>query len=153
MAKTDIEIAQEAQLLPIVDVAKKAGLTEQMLEPYGYTKAKVDIHSLTDKPQKGKLILVSAINPTPAGEGKTTTSVGLADAMNKLGHNTLLCLRLVVDTPKLFPWKTLTYTLRAIFMPLVRPTICVLRCWITTLSRVMPWVLIPVVWFGSVAWT
>ena len=93
MAKTDIEIAQEAQLLPIVDVAKKAGLTEQMLEPYGYTKAKVDIHSLTDKPQKGKLILVSAINPTPAGEGKTTTSVGLADAMNKLGHNTLLCLR------------------------------------------------------------
>lgn len=93
MAKTDIEIAQEAQLLPIFEVAKKAGLTEQMLEPYGYTKAKVDIHSLADKPQKGKLILVTAINPTPAGEGKTTTSVGLADAMNKLGHNTLLCLR------------------------------------------------------------
>ncbi|MDY4523130.1 MAG: formate--tetrahydrofolate ligase [Atopobium sp.] len=93
MAKTDIEIAQEAQLLPIFEVAKKAGLTEQMLEPYGYTKAKVDIHSLADKPQKGKLILVTAINPTPAGEGKTTTSVGLADAMNKLGHHTLLCLR------------------------------------------------------------
>ncbi|MBP3884847.1 MAG: formate--tetrahydrofolate ligase [Olsenella sp.] len=91
--KSDIEIAQEAKMLPIFEVAKRAGLDEGMLEPYGHTKAKVDIHSLADKPLKGKLILVTAINPTPAGEGKTTTSVGLADAMCKLGKQTLLCLR------------------------------------------------------------
>ena len=91
--KSDIEIAQEAEMLPITEVAARAGLTEDMLEPYGRTKAKVDIHSLADRPQKGKLILVTAINPTPAGEGKTTTSVGLADAMNRMGHQTMLCLR------------------------------------------------------------
>ena len=91
--KSDIEIAQEAEMLPIAEVAARAGLTEDMLEPYGRTKAKVDIHSLADRPTKGKLILVTAINPTPAGEGKTTTSVGLADAMNRLGHQTMLCLR------------------------------------------------------------
>ena len=91
--KSDIEIAQEAEMLPIFEVAKRAGLDEDTLEPYGYTKAKVDIHSLKDKPLKGKLVLVTAINPTPAGEGKTTTSVGLADAMNKMGKQTLLCLR------------------------------------------------------------
>ena len=91
--KSDIEIAQEAEMLPITEVAARAGLTEDMLEPYGRTKAKVDIHSLADRPTKGKLILVTAINPTPAGEGKTTTSVGLADAMNRLGHQTMLCLR------------------------------------------------------------
>ena len=91
--KSDIEIAQEAQMLPIAEVAARAGLTEDMLEPYGRTKAKVDIHSLADRPMKGKLVLVTAINPTPAGEGKTTTSVGLADAMNRLGHQTMLCLR------------------------------------------------------------
>ena len=95
MAKSDIEIAQEAEerALPIAEVAKKAGLTQEMLIPYGYDKAKVEIGTLADRPQKGKLILVTAINPTPAGEGKTTTSVGLADALNKLGKNTLLCLR------------------------------------------------------------
>ena len=91
--KSDIEIAQEAKMLPISEVAARAGLTEEMLEPYGRTKAKVDIHSLADRPSKGKLVLVTAINPTPAGEGKTTTSVGLADAMNRLGHQTMLCLR------------------------------------------------------------
>ena len=91
--KSDIEIAQEAEMLPITEVAARAGLTEDMLEPYGRTKAKVDIHSLADRPLRGKLVLVTAINPTPAGEGKTTTSVGLADAMNRLGHQTMLCLR------------------------------------------------------------
>ena len=91
--KSDIEIAQEAQMLPIAEVAAKAGLTEDMLEPYGRTKAKVDINSLADRPAKGKLVLVTAINPTPAGEGKTTTSVGLADALNASGHQTMLCLR------------------------------------------------------------
>ena len=91
--KSDIEIAQEAQLLPIVEVAKRAGLSEDMIEPYGHTKAKVDIHSLANMPRKGKLVLVTAINPTPAGEGKTTTSIGLADAMNLTGRKTMLALR------------------------------------------------------------
>ncbi len=91
--KSDIEIAQEAKMLPIAEVAARAGLTEDMIEPYGRTKAKVDIHSLADAPRKGKLVLVTAINPTPAGEGKTTTSIGLADAMNRMGHQTMLALR------------------------------------------------------------
>jgi formate--tetrahydrofolate ligase len=93
MAKSDIEIAQEAKMQDIFEVAEKAGLSRDMIEPYGYTKAKVDIHCLADKPRKGKLVLVTAINPTPAGEGKTTTSIGLADAMNRLGNKTMLCLR------------------------------------------------------------
>ena len=91
--KSDIEIAQEAEMLPISEVAAKVGLTEDMLEHYGKTKAKVDIHALADKPRRGKLVLVTAINPTPAGEGKTTTSVGLADALNAMGKPTMLCLR------------------------------------------------------------
>ena len=91
--KTDIQIAQEAELLPICDVAKRAGLCVDQLEQYGRYKAKVDIQSLTTRPARAKLILVTAINPTPAGEGKTTTSVGLADAMNLTGRSTMLCLR------------------------------------------------------------
>ena len=91
--KSDIEIAQEAEMLPITKIAEQVGLTEDMLEPYGHTKAKVDIHSLKDRPQKGKLVLVTAINPTPAGEGKTTTSVGLADALHRLGKSVVLALR------------------------------------------------------------
>ena len=91
--KSDIEIAQEAKMLPIKDVAAKLNISDDMLEPYGSYKAKVDIHSLKDAPKKGKLILVTAINPTPAGEGKTTTSTGLADALSYLGKKTVLCLR------------------------------------------------------------
>ena len=90
---SDIEIAQQARMLPITEVAAKAGLAEEQLECYGRHKAKVNIHSLKDLPQKGKLVLVTAINPTPAGEGKTTTSVGLADALCGMGKNALLCLR------------------------------------------------------------
>ena len=93
MFKTDIEIAQEATLLPIGEIAAKLGVTNDMLEPYGHTKAKLDIHSLRNVPVKGKLVLVTAINPTPAGEGKTTTSVGLADALAHLGKKAVLCLR------------------------------------------------------------
>ncbi len=93
MFKSDIEIAQEATLLPIGEIAAKLGVTNDMLEPYGHTKAKLDIHSLRNMPVKGKLVLVTAINPTPAGEGKTTTSVGLADALAHLGKKAVLCLR------------------------------------------------------------
>ena len=91
--RTDIEIAQAAKMLPISQVAARAGIGEELLEHYGRYKAKLDLTSLRDKPRKGKLILVTAINPTPAGEGKTTTSVGLADALARLDKNVLLCLR------------------------------------------------------------
>ncbi|MCD8375992.1 MAG: formate--tetrahydrofolate ligase, partial [Oscillospiraceae bacterium] len=91
--KSDIEIAQEAVMLPIPEIAARLGLSEECLEPYGRTKAKIDVTSLRNTPRKGKLILVTAINPTPAGEGKTTTSVGLADALSLLGKKTVLALR------------------------------------------------------------
>ena len=91
--KTDIEIAQEAKMLPIGQIAEKLGMKESEIEPYGHTKAKLDLHTIKDMPCTGKLVLVTAINPTPAGEGKTTTSVGLADALSRLGKKTVLCLR------------------------------------------------------------
>ena len=90
---SDIVIAQAAKMLPIAKVAERLGLTDEDLIPYGRYKAKINhklIHS--DRPD-GKLILVTAISPTPAGEGKTTTSVGLADALNAMGKKTMLCLR------------------------------------------------------------
>ena len=91
--KTDIEIAQGASMLPIDQVAAQAGIDGGLLEHYGRVKAKIDTTPLRSCPRKGKLILVTAINPTPAGEGKTTTSVGLADALSRLDKNVLLCLR------------------------------------------------------------
>ena len=91
--KSDIEIAQEAQLLPIGQIADKLGVAQETLEPYGHYKAKLDIHALRGLPRRAKLVLVTAISPTPAGEGKTTTSVGLADALNRLGKKTVVCLR------------------------------------------------------------
>lgn len=93
--KTDIEIAQEAVLEPITKVAERCGISEDDLELYGKYKAKISkeyIDSLADKPD-GKLILVTAINPTPAGEGKTTTTVGLGEAFGKLGKNAVIALR------------------------------------------------------------
>ena len=90
---SDIEIAQSVTPRPIGEIAAKLGLTENDLIPYGRDKAKVEPSSYQDKPRKGKLILVTAINPTPAGEGKTTTSVGLADALTRLGKRTCLALR------------------------------------------------------------
>ena len=90
---TDIEIAQASKMLPIEEVAAKVGIKPEQLENYGHYKAKVDIHALKDLPRKSKLVLVTAISPTPAGKGKTTTSVGLADALNKMGKKTIVCLR------------------------------------------------------------
>ena len=91
--KSDIEIAQEAKMKPIADIAASLGLADEDVIPYGRYKAKIN-HRLIHKASKqGKLILVTAISPTPAGEGKTTTSVGLADAMNAIGKKTMLCLR------------------------------------------------------------
>ena len=93
--KTDIEIAQEAQMLPITEVVKEIGLTPDDLELYGKYKAKISNEYLKkiEGNKKGKLILVTAINPTPAGEGKTTTSVGLGQAFGKLGKKAIIALR------------------------------------------------------------
>ena len=90
---TDIEIAQSVKARPIGEIAAKLGLGEEDLIPYGHDKAKVEPVVYRDKPRRGKLILVTAINPTPAGEGKTTTSVGLADGLQRLGKKTCLALR------------------------------------------------------------
>ena len=92
--KSDIEIAQETTMQPITEVAKTAGIDEKYLEQYGKYKAKVDYSILKEETHtQGKLVLVTAINPTPAGEGKTTTSVGLADGLRKIGKNAVAALR------------------------------------------------------------
>ncbi len=90
---SDIEISRAATLRPIADIALRAGIPADAIEPYGHYKAKIDLGRLDPGDAAGKLILVTAINPTPAGEGKTTTSVGLADALNRIGKRTMLCLR------------------------------------------------------------
>jgi formate--tetrahydrofolate ligase len=93
---SDIEIAQQAKMRPIIDLAgEKFAIPAEHLDPYGHYKAKISleyVNSLKDK-SDGKLILVTAISPTPAGEGKTTTTVGLGDALNRLGKKTIMCLR------------------------------------------------------------
>jgi len=93
---SDIEIAQQAKMKPIIDLAREQfGIDAEHLDPYGHYKAKLSldyVNSIKNKPD-GKLILVTAISPTPAGEGKTTTSVGLGDAMNRIGKKTIMCLR------------------------------------------------------------
>src|SRR5712675_1291715 len=94
--KSDIEIAQAAKKRPIMEIAReKLGIAPENLDPYGHYKAKLSmdfVKSLKNRPN-GKLILVSAITPTPAGEGKTTTTVGLTDALNHIGKKAMLCLR------------------------------------------------------------
>ena len=94
---SDIDIAQNAKMVPVIKLANdKYGIPSTDLDPYGHYKAKLSleyIDNLSHKKQEGKLILVTAISPTPAGEGKTTTTVGLGDAMNKIGKKTMICLR------------------------------------------------------------
>ncbi|QCO55179.1 formate--tetrahydrofolate ligase [Pseudorhodobacter turbinis] len=93
--KTDIEIAREAKKRPIMEIGAKLGIPSEHLLPYGHDKAKVSqpfIASLADR-KNGKLVLVTAINPTPAGEGKTTTTVGLGDGLNRIGKNAVICIR------------------------------------------------------------
>ena len=95
MPLSDIEIAQQSKMLRVTKIADKLGIPEEHLEPYGHYKAKVSldfVNSLSKK-KDGKLILVTAITPTPAGEGKTTTTVGLGDALNKIGKKAMICLR------------------------------------------------------------
>ncbi len=93
--KTDIEIAREANKLPIKDIGTKIGIPEEHLVPYGHDKAKISADFIKQKStgEDGKLILVTAINPTPAGEGKTTTTVGLGDGLNAIGKKAMICIR------------------------------------------------------------
>lgn len=94
--KSDIEIAQEAKMLPINDIAAKLEIPEEYVENYGRYKAKIDFRYYNDvlkERKNAKVVLVTAINPTPAGEGKTTTTIGLADALNRLDHKTMVALR------------------------------------------------------------
>ena len=92
---SDIEISRAAKMLPIGEVAARLGIPDDAVEPYGRYKAKISAEFIASKKgqKDGKLILVTAINPTPAGEGKTTTSVGLTDGLNRIGRRTMLCLR------------------------------------------------------------
>ena len=95
MAESDIEIARKSTLKPIVEIGDRMGVPREALLPYGHTKAKIDlgyVGSLAGR-KDGKLVLVTAVTPTPAGEGKTTTSVGLADGLNRIGKETVVCLR------------------------------------------------------------
>jgi len=92
---SDIQIAQQAELKPIGEIAEKLGIPGKYVIPYGHTKAKIDLKyysEIKDRPD-GKLILVTATTPTPAGEGKTTTTIGLTQALVKLGKKAMLCLR------------------------------------------------------------
>ena len=93
--RSDIEIAQAATMKPVTEIATRLGIPDDALDQYGKYKAKISleyIDTLAAKPD-GKLILVTAISPTPAGEGKTTTTVGLGDALNKIGKKAVICLR------------------------------------------------------------
>ena len=90
---TDIEIAQQAKMQPITEIAAAAGIDAELLEPYGRYKAKVSLSLLDYAKKQGKLVLVTAITPTPAGEGKTTTTVGLADGLHRIGKSVAAALR------------------------------------------------------------
>ncbi|MBO0750142.1 MAG: formate--tetrahydrofolate ligase, partial [Porphyrobacter sp.] len=92
---TDIEIARAAKMKPIAEIGARLGIPDEALDPYGRFKAKISMDWIRQQQgrEDGKLILVTAINPTPAGEGKTTTSVGLNDGLNRIGKNAAVCLR------------------------------------------------------------
>ena len=95
MTNVDLEIARKATPQPILEIGERLGIPSQSLKPFGHDKAKVDLGWIEEQSSRedGKLVLVTAINPTPAGEGKTTTSVGLGDGLNKIGKNAIICLR------------------------------------------------------------
>ena len=146
----DIEIARRSKSLPIEQIAAKLNIGDDDLEHYGKDKAKISLdlyRRLAGKPT-GKLVLVTAITPTPAGEGKTTTSIGLCDGLNRIGKKTTVCLREpslgpcfgmkggppAEATPRLCRWKTSTCTSPAISTPSGWPTTCWRRCSTTTFT-------------------
>ena len=149
---SDIEIAQSAELKPIAEIANQLGISADELEFYGKYKAKLSdelADRVKDNPD-GKLILVTAINPTPAGEGKTTTSAGLGQAMAKIGKKAIIALREPSLGPvfgelravpqaavmhRFFRWRTSTFISQAICTQLQQPTTFVAQCLTTTFSR------------------
>jgi formate--tetrahydrofolate ligase len=140
MALSDIQIAQAATLKPVLPMAQeRLGIPASALEPYGHYKAKIDLAWLDRQSgPRGKLILVTAISPTPAGEGKTTTTVGLGDALNYIGKKAIIALREpslgpvfgvkaarpAVATHRWCPWRTSTCTSPATFRRSRWPTTC-----------------------------
>ncbi len=167
--KSDIEIAQEAELMHINEIAKIAGVGEDYLELYGKYKAKVDYNILNDLKDKenGKLILVTAINPTPAGEGKTTVSVGLGDALRKIGKNSVIALREPSLGPvfgvkggaagggyaQVIPMEDINLHFTVTYMPLRRQTISSQRCWTIIFSRATVSALTCAESYGRDVWT
>ena len=151
--KTDIEIAQSCQMQPIYDIAAIAGIDEKYLEPYGRSKAKVDYNLLSEDPRPdGKLILVTAITPTPAGEGKTTTTIGLADGLRRIGKNSVVALREPSLGPvfgikggaagggyaQVVPMEDINLHFTVTSTPSARPTTCWRPCWTTISTRATP---------------
>jgi hypothetical protein len=129
VVKSDIEVAREAKMRPIAEVAAKVGIPADALLQYGPTKAKVTaefIDSLKSKPD-GKLILVTAINPTPAGEGKTTTTVGLGDGLNRIGKKAIMALRQAAAMPRSCRWRTSIFISLATSTPSPAHTTCCRR--------------------------
>lgn len=148
---SDIEIAQSAELKPIAEIANQLGISADELEFYGKYKAKLSdelADRVKDNPD-GKLILVTAINPTPAGEGKTTTSAGLGQAMAKIGKKAIIALREpslgpvfgikggaeAAVTHRFFRWRTSTFISQVICTQLQQPTTFAAQCLTTTFSR------------------
>ena len=166
--KSDIEIAQEATMQPIAQVAEKLGITADELEPYGKYKAKLSEElwdRVKDNPD-GKLVLVTAINPTPAGEGKTTTTVGLGQALGQMGIKSVIALREPSLGPcfgvkggaagggyaQVVPMEDINLHFTGDFHAITTAIIYCLPCWIIICSRVMLWVSTPEILPGSVFW-
>ena len=148
--KTDAEIAQSSTMRPIGEIAAKLGLNVDNIEPYGHYKAKINPAEAFKLPQKqGRLILVTAINPTPAGEGKTTVTIGLADALRHIGKDSVIALREPSLGPvfgvkggaagggyaQVLPMETSTCTSPATFTPSVRRITCSPPCSITISTK------------------
>ena len=156
---SDIEIAQQCEMKPIYEIADAANVNRDYLEPYGKYKAKIDLSLLDDESRKnGKLILVTAITPTPAGEGKTTTTIGLADGLKRIGKNVTVALR----EPSLGPVFGIkggaagggyaqVVPMEVTSMLSVRQITFLLQCSITIFIRVTLWELIQDVLLGSAA--
>ena len=146
---SDIQIAQQTEMLHIRKIAERAGVAEEYLEQYGNYKAKIDLSLLNTSKADGRLVLVTAITPTPAGEGKTTTTVGLADALRRIGKNSVVALR----EPSLGPVFGVKGGAAGGGYAQVVPTTCWPPCWTTTSIRATPCASTRAASPGSAAWT
>ena len=169
MMKTDIQIAQEAELMHIKDVAASIGISEEELEFYGKYKAKLsdELWENVKDRKDGKLVLVTAINPTPAGEGKTTITVGLGEAFAKMNKKAIIALREPSLGPcfgikggaagggyaQVLPMEDLNLHFTGDFHAITSANNLLLPCWIITFSRAMHWELIREILSGNAAWT